>query len=247
MMKKIKKIRGNLILLLLAVVAFLACSRDDYYTDGGRAEAIFDGSIMEYLDAKPREFDTIAQIVRLAGLEDRFRSDEFTFFAPHDADIKELIGSYTEGGLNRSLYELMLDTIVTLADVDPEIWAFYLQRHMFRGKNLLADYPQIDLNLRSVYGGQNYYSLGDAVCNIGVEFQDAVSSDGSSRLQYMGYRQLGIGYIRDLSKPTEYGRINVSSSDIQPRNGVVHVLDYRDGEFGFSNNQVIVDIIESKR
>lgn len=228
-------------------LAFFSCSRDDYYTDGGRAEAIFDGSIMDYLDAKPREFDTIAQIIRLAGMEDRFRNDEFTFFAPHDADIKDLIGTYTTGGLNRELYNMMLDTIVTLEDVSPDIWAFYLQRHMFRGKNLLADYPQIDLDLKSVYGGQNYYSLGDAVCNIGVEYQDAVSSDGTSRLRYLGYRQLGIGYIPDLSRPTNYGRIDVASSDIQPHNGVVHVLDYRDGEFGFSNSQVSADIIESKR
>lgn len=246
-MKKTKSILVTLTLVLVGSLCFHSCGKDDYYTDGGRAEAQFDGTIMDYLDSKPREFDTIAQIVRLAGMEDRFANEEFTFFAPRDEDIKDLIGSYTAGGLNRTLYELMLDTIVTLEDVNPEIWEFYLKRHMFGGANKLADYPQIDHNILSVYGGQNYYSLGDAVCNIGVVFNDAVSSDGESNLKYMGYRQLVIGYISDLSRPTSFGRINIASSDIQPNNGVVHVMDYRSGQFGFSTADISTDIIESKR
>lgn len=233
--------------MLMGAVSFYGCSKDDYYSDGGRAVAQFDGSIMDYLDSKPREFDTIAQIVRLAGMEEQFANEEFTFFAPRDEDIKDLIGSYTAGGLNRTLYERMLDTIVTLEDVKPEIWAFYLKRHMFRGVNKLADYPQIDHNILAVYGGQNYYSMGDAVCNIGVVFNDAISSDGTSNLKYMGYRQLVIGYIPDLSRPTSFGRINIASSDIQPNNGVVHVMDYRSGQFGFSTAEISTDIIESKR
>src|SRR3546814_4853425 len=69
-----------------------ACKQDDYYTDGGRANPRFDGSIMAYLDAHPRQLDTIAEIVRLAGLEEFFNTEEFTFFSTQDEEIKRLIG-----------------------------------------------------------------------------------------------------------------------------------------------------------
>lgn len=224
-----------------------SCSKDDYYTDGGRAVAEFDGSIMDYLDSKPREFDTIVQIIRLAGMEEKFSTEEFTFFAPRDEDIKSLIGDVNTDGLNNQLFRLGLDTVKVLSDVDSVIWNFYLHRHIFNGKNKLADYPQVDYNLMSVYGGQNYSSQGDAVFNIGVEYNDAVSSDGNSVLKYMGYRQLNIGYIQNLSEPMLFNAIPVASSDIQPTNGVVHVLNYVDSQFGFNDGQVKSDIIQSKR
>lgn len=224
-----------------------SCSKDDYYTDGERAVAEFDGSIMEYLISKPREFDTIVQIIQLAGMEEKFNNEEFTFFAPRDEDIKTLIGNINTPNLNYDLFSLGLDTIQELSDIDPQIWSFYLQRHIFNGINKLADYPQVDYDLMSVYGGQNFRSQGDAIFNIGVKYNDAVSSDGNSILKYMGYRQLHIGYITDLGEPLVFNAVPVASSDIQPRNGVVHVLNYIDGQFGFSNNEISSDIIQSKR
>ncbi|WP_437919510.1 hypothetical protein [Sphingobacterium sp. LRF_L2] len=244
-MKTLKKMKLGFLLIL--IFALSSCAKDDYYVDGGLAQAEFDGSILEYLDSKPREFDTIAQIIRLSGLESYFQNEEFTFFAPRDEDIKSLIGSYTNGGLNADLYFLGLDTLKQLSDVDPEIWQKYLLRHMFTGKNVLADYPQVDYSVMNLYGGQNYFSLSGEVCNIGVIFHDAVSSDGTSVLKYMGYRQLSIAYIYDLSSPDDFISVPISSSDIQPHNGVVHVLDYTVGQFGFNQGEVGADIIESKR
>lgn len=236
-----------LVLSSLLSTLLYACNKDEYYTDGGLAEAVFDGTMMDYLDSKPREFDSIAQVIRLAGMEDKFKTEDFTFFSPRDEDIKSLIGSLTTGGLNQELYVLGLDTIITLSDVDPLIWNFYLHRHIFNGKNKLADYPQVDYGLKNVYGGQNYQSQGDGVCNIGVVFNDATNSDGTSILKYMGYRQLHISYIRDLSLPDNYTSTGIASSDIQPSNGVVHVLNYKQAEFGFIHRNVKDDIIQSKK
>src|SRR3546814_14741530 len=67
-------------------------SSDVCSSDLGRANPRFDGSIMAYLDAHPRQLDTIAEIVRLAGLEEFFNTEEFTFFSPQDEEIKRLIG-----------------------------------------------------------------------------------------------------------------------------------------------------------
>ncbi|WP_257667482.1 fasciclin domain-containing protein [Parapedobacter tibetensis] len=246
------------LVLLLGSLWLSSCKRDDYYTDGGLANPYFNGTVLEYLESRPIEFDTIAQIVRLAGLEEVFTTHELTFFAPRDEDIKDLIGqvNYTGddpllmGGVNQRLYDLGLDTIQTLADVDSAIWRKYLERHMFRNKNLLVDYPQIDFAILATYGGQNYYAYNNTVSNIGVVFHDAVTDAGKpteTRLKYQGYRQLHISYIPNLSQPDNWETVSVASSDIQPNNGVVHVLDYTVGFFGFIAYDVFNDIVQSKR
>lgn len=236
------KILIHYIGILCGIMLLLtACGKDEYYEDGGLANPKFDGNVLEYLESKPAEFDTIAQIVRLAGLEQVFTTEEFTFFAPRDENIKELIGTRETFGVNAALYFSARDTIKTLADIDSTIWRKYLERYMFKGKNKLKDYPQIDFDFLSVYGGQNFYSYNKSVSNIGVVFNDAAS------IKYVGYRQLVISYIADVSEADNWITEKVSSSDIQPSNGIVHVLDYTKHRFGFQASEVINDILESKR
>lgn len=246
------------IICVLFPLILASCAKDEYYRDGGKANPNFEGSMMEYLDSKPGEFDTIAQIVRLAGLEDMFQNEDITFFAPSDQDIKLLIGYVTPGesylNLNNELYRLNKDTVEVLADVDSLIWKKYLQRHIFRGSNFLKDYPQVDYELKQIYPGENYYSLSNAVLNIGVVYHDA------NNVKYAGYRQLSISYIPDVSNPTDsWITVGVSSSDIKPINGVVHTLvkgrrvivNGEEGwlqlsNFGFNQLELINDVATSK-
>ena len=240
-----KTIMKTILMLCSFAVLVAACKKDDYYVDGGLANAQFDGTILDYLDANPVHFDSVAQVIRLAGLEDVFNNDTLTFFAPNDRNIRELIGDYRRGGVNTELYRLNRDTIKQLSDVDPLIWRKYLMRYMFHGKNKLADYPQIDLNVMDAFPGQNYYSYDNSVCNIGVIFHDAIGN--GSVLKYAGYRQLAISYIPNVSFPFNNWRtVRVISSDIQPTNGVVHALAYLSSSFGF-DNQIGQDIEDSKR
>ena len=242
-MNTLKKLTG---LIACIILLSTACKKDDYYVDGGLANPIFEGDVLAYLESKPREFDTIARIIKIAGMEEAFRKEEFTFFAPRDENIKSLIGTIDRGGINELLYYVGRDTIKTLEDVDPEIWKKYLQRYIFQGKKKLMDYPQIDFNLLNIYPGQNYYSANNTVSNIGVVYNDAVSSDKTSSIKYMGYRQLHISFIPDVSQPSSWITVKVASSDIQPTNGIVHVLDHTNGTFGF-NLDILIDILESKR
>lgn len=203
----------------LLLLAFTACKRDKYYKDGGLAEANFPGTMLEYLDAKPVPFDTIAQVVRLAGLSDMLSKEDITFFAPDDEVIKRTIGTIYTDGLNSYLYYRGRDTVRALADIDSSIWRKYLLQYIFKGVNRLKDYSQIDFNLVNIYPGGLYYSLGGNVVNIGVEFGDA------NGIKYLGYRQLVMTYIPDISRPDEnWIRNYISSSDIKPKNGVVHTL-----------------------
>lgn len=239
---------------LMGLLFISSCSKDDYYEDGGLAQAEFDGSILAYLETKPVLFDSIVEVIKLAGLEDTFHNEEFTFFAPSDPDIKDLIGESRRSGLNSTLFYNGLDTIQTLADIDSTIWRKHLLKYMFSGKNKLENYPQIDFSLRNTYPGQNYISFSGNVSNIGVVYNDVVQYDGSgneiSRLKYKGYRQLYLTYYPDDSDPDLYRNYPVSTSDIQPTNGVIHVLNYIQTSFGLDSDgsqEFINDVVQSKR
>ncbi|MCC8408091.1 hypothetical protein LJ707_04065 [Mucilaginibacter sp. UR6-1] len=229
--------KAILIVCVGLLIVLAGCKRDEYYIDGGKAQADFPGNMMEYLEQKPVPFDTIAQIVKLAGMEDTFRNADFTFFAPDDDVVKRTIGSFTRGGLNRDLYEEGRDTVKQLSDISPVVWRKFLTRYMFAGVNRLKDYPQIDLNLQSQYPGQLYYSTGNEVCNIGVIYGDA------NGVRYIGPRRLHIMFVPDVANPTATSYPTyISSSDIKPRNGVVHTLAYSGAYFGFNYNEFYSDV-----
>ncbi|MEJ7558996.1 MAG: fasciclin domain-containing protein [Pedobacter sp.] len=212
----------------VAVCSFLltmmisSCSKD-YFVDGGPSKAEYNGTVLQYLESNPK-FDTIAQIVKLAGMEDVFNNDDITFFAPTDEVIRRTIGQvnsnvlFLRNGLNQQLFDLRKDTIRTLADVPSEIWRKYLMRYVFKGKNVLKDYPQLDFRLKPLYPGGFYTGINGDLSNIGVVYNSANS------VAYTGYRQLSISYIPDPANPLSFIPAAVASSDIQPKNGVVHAL-----------------------
>lgn len=248
-MKKILKLK-NLFLICFSLLLVSSCSKDDYYEDGGRAQAEFDGSILDYLETKPVLFDTIVEIIKLAGLEETFRNEEFTFFSPADQDIKDIIGTNRTTGVNNELFRLGLDTITKLSDIDSTIWRKHLMKYMFKGKNRLEDYPQVDFTLLGTFPGQNYIAYSGNITNIGVVFNDVIQRDGNgneiSRLKYKGYRQLYISNYLDNNTPTLFGNYPIATSDIQPHNGILHVLDYTKAFFGFNQGSFYNDVIQSK-
>jgi hypothetical protein len=208
---------------VLLMITVSSCKKDDYYRDGGTAKPEFNGTVLQYLQSNPK-FDTIAQIVKLAGLEDMFSKEQITFFAPTDEVIRRCIGQVNSkipqlnNGVNQKLFDGNKDTIKTLSDVKPEIWRKYMLRYVFKGKNLLKDYPQLDFDLRPLYPGGYYYGINGDLANIGVVYNSA------NNVRYTGYRQLSISSVPDPSQPNNYFSAAIASSDIQPTNGAVHVL-----------------------
>ena len=229
----------NIIIVCAGLFMLLTgCKRDEYYRDGGKANADFPGDMFQYLQAKPVPFDTIAQIVKLAGLESTFHTVDFTFFAPDDDVIKRTIGNAKiRGSLNEFLFSVGRDTVKKLSDIDSLIWRKYLERYMFKGVNRLKDYSQIDLNLQNQYPGALYYSYSGDVSNIGVIYGDA------NKVRYIGPRSLIISYVYDINNAENaVFRTFISSSDIKPKNGVVHTLQYNGAYFGFSQDDFFIEV-----
>ncbi|RZK63800.1 MAG: hypothetical protein EOO85_30690 [Pedobacter sp.] len=202
---------------VLLTMMIASCKQDEYYIDGGKADPKFQGNMLEFLESNPK-FDTIAQIVKLAGMEEAFKNEDLTFFAPTDEVIRRTIGIYATGGLNRELFDLGKDTVKVLADVQPEIWRKYLCRYLFKGKMTAKDYPQLDFRLKPLYPGGFYTGYNRDLANIGVVYNPV------NGVNYIGYRQLSFSYIPDPANPDNFIPAAVASSDIQPTNGVIHVL-----------------------
>jgi hypothetical protein len=224
-MSFLKKYKGGcfLIAMMVWMLGLSSCQKKDYYLDSGQANPYFKGSVMDYLDAKPFYFDSVALVARLAGMDTVLAKDSVTFFAPTDRSILRLVTT-----TNEVLYALQYDTIRTLRDVPASIWRKYLSRYVFHGLNRLKDYPQVDYSLLINYPGQGYLSWNGTPMNIGVVYNDA------NRVKYVGYRQLSIAYIPDVSNPTANWIIGyVASSDILTDNGIVHVLSDAHTYFGF--------------
>lgn len=231
----IKKYNRSFLLLAFLVIAGLsACQKEkDYYLDSGLANPYFKGTVTDYLKAKPFYFDSVSLVVKLAGMDSILTNDSVTFFAPTDRSILRLIKE-----TNNELYALRYDTIQTLQDIPATIWRKYLSRYVFHGLNKLKDYPQIDYDLILTYPGQGYLSWDGTPMNIGVVYND------DNGVKYVGYRQLSIAYIPDVSNPVLGTWIIafVASCNILTDNGVVHVLSDEHTYFGFSQDEFVNDV-----
>lgn len=210
---------------LLGVSVITSCKRDEYFIDTGTNNPNFNGTVLAYLKSKPAYFDTLTRVINIAGMNDVFEKEQITFFAPTSSTIYKSLKA-----LNNDLRKNGKDTISKLEQIKPETWKEALSMYVFKGVNRLKDYQQLDTIAFNAFPGQGYTSYAGRTMNIGVIFNDAVTArnaDGSPKtfVKYAGYRQLYLSYIPDFSNPTvNLLNIPVSSSDIAPTNGIVHVL-----------------------
>ncbi|MEJ5995401.1 fasciclin domain-containing protein [Pedobacter sp. Du54] len=213
------------IFVLIGFSIITSCKRDEYFIDTGTTNPNFNGSILAYLKSKPAYFDTLTRVINIAGMDDVFEKEQITFFAPTSSAIYKSLKA-----LNADLRRSGKDTVAKLEQIRPETWKEALSMYIFKGVNRLKDYPQLDTIAFAAFPGQGYTSYAGRTMNIGVLFNDAVTArnaDGSPKtfVKYAGYRQLYLSYIPDFSNPTlNLLNIPVSSSDIAPTNGIVHVL-----------------------
>lgn len=221
-------------LLIAGFVIGMSSCQKDYYKDSGIHDPHYNGTVLDYLKSRPDLFDTLVQVIHLAGMDDVFQHNTITFFAPADSSIEKSLDL-----LNMQLYMEGEDTVSELSQISPEVWRAELSLYLFEGKHLLDDYPQLDINAKPAFPGQYYTSYDGRSMNIGVIYYDA------GGVQYAGYRQLVISYIPSLSSPLDaWYTTQVASVNIQPTNGVIHALRYSDHFFGFSVMDFVQNAIE---
>lgn len=209
--------------IISSLVVLASCTKE-YYQDGGVHNPKFEGTVLAFLKSRPELFDSLVKVADLAGYSQLLDDPKanITFFAAANQSIKHSVEL-----LNLQLFERGQDTVLDLKQISPEVWNKYLSRYIFKDRYLLKDYPQIDTNDMIAYPGQIYLTIQGESTTIGTFYNDVKSKNNAGVeqiIKYAGYRQVLI----DFSNP-------VATSDIQPENGVVHVLQYRKHAFGFSS------------
>lgn len=214
-------IKHVFVAFISALVVLASCTKE-YYQDGGVHNPKYDGTIMQFLKSRPELFDTlvkVAEMTKYGSLLDDPNAN-VTFFAPASQSINKTVIS-----LNRELFAKGQDTVLDVRQISPEVWEKFLGYYIYNDRYTLKDYPQIDTNDILTYPGQGYISYNGEAMNIGTFYNDVVSKNNAGIeqvMKYAGYRQILI----NRSNP-------VATSDIQPTNGVLHVLNFSKHSFGF--------------
>lgn len=209
-----KKIIASMLLLLAGGILFISCKKE-YYKDGGLANPVYNGTIYEYLTEKTLYFDSVRHIIDLAGMKEMFTKDTITFFAFTDDAIKSAMDD-----LNAQRFANREDS-VTMDDLGPEVWKQFISMYVLRGKRLAGSFPRVARENIRAFPGINYVMLNGYILNIGLEYEN-----------YRGVEAIGarILYLTDVTfDPQDFRKniaVRVASSDIQPKNGVIHALNY---------------------
>lgn len=212
-------------LLLTCIVTLTQACKKDYYVDGGLANPHYNGTIYDYLTEKKLYFDTIKQIVDLAGMKDMMTSDTITFFAPTDEVIRVAMND-----LNAERYATLKDS-VKISDLGPEVWRKFLNMYILKGKRVAGSFPRVSTENITAFPGINYIMQDGYILNIGLEYTS-----------YNGVEAVGprILVVTDVTfDPTNFRnnpKVRVVSSDIQPKNGVIHALSISH-QFGFRRGE----------
>lgn len=217
--------------LLLVVLSLGSCNSDDYLVDGGKSNPYFEGNVMQYLESRPDLFKDLVKVIKLTKWEDILTHEDVTFFAPTDFTITKSVER-----MNSYLYNYEgLDKITDLSQVKPAVWEDLIGMYVMEDKYRLNDIAQIDTAAVSAFPGQTNFTYDRSYkMTMGVCYGDA------NGIKYAGYRQVMYAY-QDFGYP-EYAY--VSSCNIEPTNGIVHVLRL-DHYLGFSISALLRKALEA--
>ncbi|WP_195475539.1 fasciclin domain-containing protein [Bacteroides finegoldii] len=239
-MKKNRKKGVVIICTLSAFFAIWSCSNDDYLIDGGTSSPYFEGTMWEYLNTEPqyeRYFSKLVDVIEYAEMEDLFKKEDVTFFAPTSQTINKSMKYLSDYNYNYYGGEEVTD----IRQVKKEVWKDFLSLYIVEGKYELKDLPQLDTLAITAYPGQAYRSYNGRPMNIGVDYASA------NGVKYAGYRMLIYSYINNWGSSVEdRDMINakVATCNLQPYNGIVHVIRFIDHDFGFDKRLFMQKALE---
>jgi len=237
--------RLNIIItfLLLNTVVLFSCSKKDYYQDSGTTSAEYNGTIMDYLKSKPEYFDSLVKIINMTDYASVLEQNNITFFAPADSSIRAAIQEASD--FRESVGKTRISKI---SDISASIWQKYLGRYIFQFSRGLNDFSQVDFFNITSYPGQMYTSYSGKLMNIGTVYTDLVnyntSTGTTTTIKYGGYRYLTVSYLTSPFSPTEVNTwrpATISSVNIKPTNGYVHIIRFTNHVFGFDENEFAED------
>lgn len=234
-MKKNRRTLRTVLCALLVSIGLGNCTNDDYLIDGGTSTPYYDGTIWEYLNAEPqysRYFTELVEVIKYAGMEDIFDKEDITFFAPTTQSIHS-----TMRYLSDYNYRIGGARVTDIHQIKPEVWKEYLSLYIVKGRYELKDIPQMDTTALAAYPGQAYRCYSGRPMNIGVDYGTA------NGVKYAGYRMLIYSYVNDVVSQ-DMVNAKIATCNLQPTNGIVHVIRFIDHAFGFQKDLFVQKAID---
>lgn len=189
-------------LLLLVVLCMAGCTKNGFIKTG-LSDGKFPGTMLEYMEAHPYNWDSTLIMVRVAGLENLFDGGEkITFFGPTNHSIRRYM---LENGIER------------VEDMGADFCRETLLRHVLKGKVMRDEFlrggPRQGSELIGT-GGETYTMMGG----------NRIWAY-TFRGEYNGVSDMGAVTLYVTSLDGEID-IPIASTNIEPDNGVVHSLGY---------------------
>ncbi len=129
-MKKIEQFNHNIILLVVCVMLFASCKKNNGAYQYVNSGSTFNGSTYDYLVSKPGVFDSLLFVVNKLGLTDSLKNNKITLFAVSNASFQQVVNK-----LNVS-NKILGKPLVYLKDIKPNLLDSMICRYIIRGRYL---------------------------------------------------------------------------------------------------------------
>lgn len=210
--------KRSIIAILLATVFFTCGCSDEYFTDGGTLDdqtGVLNVSTMNYLESQKGQFDTLAILIKVCGLEAEVNKSGNTFLAPQNYSIHNYFKLlYPEENKWPPLTGLSTEE---KAEITQIIRNYIIPDKKIERSGLSPAYSYV-----TTQGGKK------ARFNL-------------TREDYLGNVNMGAAYVvfaLDISATgsalERYQAVTVVTSGLRSTNGIIHVLDSNTHIFGFN-------------
>lgn len=201
------------ILLIAAIALFMvSCGTKYNYKDTGLANPHFDGNMYQYLQSNSYNWDSIVLIINRAQLQGVFERDKITFMGVTNITLRKWLMKGGEG-FDKFGYK-------QVSDIPESVCRTIVMSHVIDGIMMRDDIERavFDAKGNRIGGGRT-----------------VTTRNGNNLLlwtiqdPYMGVPDVGPVHLKMTtlkSNGVETGTNQIASPDIQPKNGVVHAIEY---------------------
>ncbi len=203
------------IYIILVVMLFTFCTKQEVI-DTGTANPYYDGNILEYLRSDDYNWELTVELIEHAGLTDLFEGKdpaypEITFFGFKSYSVLRFLLDSQHKDQSQGVFTKVQDIPVAMARE-------LILRHVVKGKHLKQSFAyrnkEFQISDPRQDGGTDLTTIEGNILRAYLE--------GSP---YAGVPDAG-PVIMNLYSITASRIIPMATPDIQPKNGVVHALNY---------------------
>lgn len=203
----------DILLILCFLVGLSACDTQQHVIDTGTASPYFDGTMMEFLRADAYNWELTVKMIERAGLTDLFEGrvdtlPEITFWGLKSYSIQRYIwDEQMKNGNN----------IQSVEDISVKDCRNFILHYVSKGKLLKKDIAYRNMDYQIFDERQEGRTV--ITCLAGNQFYAYLETS-----PYGGVADGGAVTLK-LYSPV-YEKIPMATPDIQPKNGVIHALNY---------------------